>query len=97
MCHINKSLVYQSAHLSAAQHQQVARTHFIHQFTSVEFNLMTVGLKDWVRVAGIVCNDGQLPSCSGLQEDLLSTGPMCRYAEDLLPMLKIMAGANADR
>lgn len=49
------------------------------------------------RVAGIVCNDGQLPPSSGLHEALLSTGPMCRYAEDLLPMLKIMAGANADK
>ncbi|XP_027034070.2 fatty-acid amide hydrolase 2-B isoform X1 [Tachysurus fulvidraco] len=46
---------------------------------------------------GIVSNDGQLPPSSGLQDDLLSTGPMCRYAEDLLPMLKIMAGANADK
>ncbi|XP_053485494.1 fatty-acid amide hydrolase 2-B [Ictalurus furcatus] len=46
---------------------------------------------------GIVCNEGQLPPASGLQEDILSTGPMCRYAEDLLPMLKIMAGANADK
>lgn len=46
---------------------------------------------------GIVCNEGQLPPNSGLQEDLLSTGPLCRYAEDLLPMLKIMAGANADK
>ncbi|XP_026792574.3 fatty-acid amide hydrolase 2-B isoform X2 [Pangasianodon hypophthalmus] len=46
---------------------------------------------------GIICNEGQLPPSSGLQEDLLSTGPMCRYAEDLLPMLKIMAGTNADK
>lgn len=50
-----------------------------------------------VCVAGIVCNDGQFPPSSGLQENLLSTGPMCRYAEDLLPMLKIMAGANVDK
>ncbi|XP_060781137.1 fatty-acid amide hydrolase 2-B [Neoarius graeffei] len=46
---------------------------------------------------GIICNEGQIPPSSGLAEDLLSTGPMCRYAEDLLPMLKIMAGANADK
>ncbi|XP_042566409.1 LOW QUALITY PROTEIN: fatty-acid amide hydrolase 2-B [Clupea harengus] len=45
----------------------------------------------------IVSNGGQLPPCSGLQEDYLSTGPMCRYAEDLLPMLKIMAGPNAHK
>ncbi|KAK7910322.1 hypothetical protein WMY93_015006 [Mugilogobius chulae] len=46
---------------------------------------------------GIVSNDLQLPPCSGREEELLSTGPMCRYAEDLLPMLKILAGPNADK
>lgn len=46
---------------------------------------------------GIVSNDNQLPPMSGRQHELLSTGPMCRYAEDLLPMLKIMAGANVDK
>uniref|UniRef100_A0A3B3ZP89 Amidase domain-containing protein n=1 Tax=Periophthalmus magnuspinnatus TaxID=409849 RepID=A0A3B3ZP89_9GOBI len=46
---------------------------------------------------GIVSNENQLPPFSGRQEELLSTGPMCRYAEDLLPMLKIMAGTNADK
>ncbi|KAF7706593.1 hypothetical protein HF521_019847 [Silurus meridionalis] len=46
---------------------------------------------------GIISNDGQLPRSSGLQEELLSTGPMCRYAADLLPMLRIMAGENADK
>lgn len=46
---------------------------------------------------GIVSNDGQFPPCSGLEDDYLSTGPMCRYAEDLLPMLQIMAGPNAQR
>ncbi|XP_064199809.1 fatty-acid amide hydrolase 2-B isoform X1 [Anguilla rostrata] len=46
---------------------------------------------------GIVSNDGQFPPSSGLEDDYLSTGPMCRYAEDLLPMLQIMAGPNAQR
>ncbi|KAJ8390329.1 hypothetical protein AAFF_G00108980 [Aldrovandia affinis] len=46
---------------------------------------------------GIVSNDGQFPPSSGLHEDYLGTGPMCRYAEDLLPMLRILAGPNADR
>ncbi|CAL1590785.1 unnamed protein product [Knipowitschia caucasica] len=46
---------------------------------------------------GIVPNENQLPPTSGRQGELLSTGPMCRYAEDLLPMLKIMAGANVDK
>ncbi|XP_017574263.1 fatty-acid amide hydrolase 2-B [Pygocentrus nattereri] len=46
---------------------------------------------------GIVSNDGQYPPSSARQQEFLSTGPMCRYAEDLLPMLRIMAGANADK
>ncbi|XP_028832440.1 fatty-acid amide hydrolase 2-A [Denticeps clupeoides] len=46
---------------------------------------------------GIVSNEGQHPPPSGQQPGFISTGPMCRYAEDLLPMLKIMAGPNAER
>ncbi|XP_036407520.1 fatty-acid amide hydrolase 2-B [Megalops cyprinoides] len=46
---------------------------------------------------GIVSNDGQFPPTSGLHEDFLSAGPMCRFAEDLLPVLQIMAGPNAHR
>lgn len=30
------------------------------------------------------------------QKDMLSVGPICRHAEDLAPLLKIMAGKNAD-
>ncbi|KAI2662782.1 Fatty-acid amide hydrolase 2-B [Labeo rohita] len=45
----------------------------------------------------VVSNDGQVPPCSGLQNDYLGSGPMCRYAEDLLPLLKIMAGPTADK
>ncbi|TRY95910.1 hypothetical protein DNTS_021430 [Danionella cerebrum] len=47
--------------------------------------------------SGIVSNDGQYPPASGLQMGFLSTGPMCRYAEDLIPMLSIMGGANAQK
>ncbi|XP_062305828.1 fatty-acid amide hydrolase 2-B [Osmerus eperlanus] len=43
---------------------------------------------------GVVSNEHQYPPSSGLHADYLSTGPMCRYAEDLLPMLRIMAGPN---
>ncbi|KAM6949052.1 fatty-acid amide hydrolase 2-B [Aplochiton taeniatus] len=46
---------------------------------------------------GVVSNECQYPPASGRQEEYLSTGPMCRYAEDLLPMLSIMAGPNASR
>uniref|UniRef100_A0A671P234 Fatty acid amide hydrolase 2b n=1 Tax=Sinocyclocheilus anshuiensis TaxID=1608454 RepID=A0A671P234_9TELE len=45
----------------------------------------------------VVSNDGQFPTFSGLQNDYLGSGPMCRYAEDLLPLLKIMAGPTADK
>ncbi|KAK3580690.1 hypothetical protein CHS0354_017971 [Potamilus streckersoni] len=45
---------------------------------------------------GAVPNEGQFPIASGSELELLSTGPICRYAEDLLPALKIMAGKNAN-
>lgn len=40
----------------------------------------------------VVNNEGQYPSpYSEEQKSMLSTGPMCRYACDLKPMLKVMA------
>ncbi|KAK1133825.1 hypothetical protein K0M31_011612 [Melipona bicolor] len=46
---------------------------------------------------GIVSNDGQYPSAqSEDQNRLLSIGPMSRYAQDLLPTLKILAHKNVD-
>lgn len=45
--------------------------------------------------AGVVSCENQYPPCSGRHGEYVSSGPMCRYAEDLLPMLKIMAGPNA--
>uniref|UniRef100_A0A8C5I0K7 Fatty-acid amide hydrolase 2-B-like n=1 Tax=Gouania willdenowi TaxID=441366 RepID=A0A8C5I0K7_GOUWI len=44
---------------------------------------------------GIVSTENHYPSCSGRHKEYVSIGPMCRYAEDLLPMLKIMAGPKA--
>ncbi|XP_037614439.1 fatty-acid amide hydrolase 2-A-like [Sebastes umbrosus] len=44
---------------------------------------------------GVVSSENHHPPCTGRQEEYASLGPMCRYAEDLLPMLKIMAGPNA--
>uniref|UniRef100_A0A3Q4BDH1 Amidase domain-containing protein n=1 Tax=Mola mola TaxID=94237 RepID=A0A3Q4BDH1_MOLML len=43
---------------------------------------------------GVVSTENQFPPTSGRQQEYLSSGPMCRYAEDLKPMLKIMAGPN---
>lgn len=46
---------------------------------------------------GMVSSDGQYPSAQSEDQDrLLSIGPMCRYAQDLLPTLKILANKNAD-
>ncbi|KAM8900465.1 fatty-acid amide hydrolase 2-B-like isoform 2-T2 [Spinachia spinachia] len=45
--------------------------------------------------SGVVSIENQFPICSGRQAEYCSSGPMCRYAEDLLPMLRIMAGPNA--
>jgi fatty acid amide hydrolase 2 len=41
---------------------------------------------------GIVSNSGQHPGAAGLECNYLSTGPLYRYACDLVPMLKVMAG-----
>ncbi|XP_021577014.2 fatty-acid amide hydrolase 2 isoform X2 [Ictidomys tridecemlineatus] len=41
---------------------------------------------------GVVSNQGQFPMAGEAQEPFQCTGPMCRYAEDLIPMLRVMAG-----
>ncbi|CAM5139819.1 unnamed protein product [Eretmochelys imbricata] len=43
---------------------------------------------------GVVPNDGQFPNALGVRTEFLCTGPMCRYAEDLEPMLRVMAGSG---
>ncbi|XP_070785975.1 fatty-acid amide hydrolase 2-A-like [Enoplosus armatus] len=44
---------------------------------------------------GVISFENQYPPCSGRHKEYISNGPMCRYAEDLLPMLSIMAGPKA--
>lgn len=39
---------------------------------------------------GVVSNQGQLPVAYGVVDHFLVTGPMCRYASDLLPMFKVL-------
>ncbi|XP_074864102.1 fatty-acid amide hydrolase 2 isoform X2 [Carettochelys insculpta] len=46
---------------------------------------------------GVVPNDGQFPNAVGVRTEFLCTGPMCRYAEDLEPMLRIMAGPGVKK
>lgn len=48
-------------------------------------------------LAGVVPNDGQFPVAQGVRTSLLCTGPMCRYAEDLEPMLRVMAGSGVNK
>ncbi|KAK2147128.1 hypothetical protein LSH36_569g03078 [Paralvinella palmiformis] len=43
---------------------------------------------------GVVSNKGQHPIATNDASTFLCTGPMCRYAVDLIPMLKIMAGSG---
>lgn len=47
--------------------------------------------------AGVVPNDGQFPNARGVRTSFLCTGPMCRYAEDLELMLRVMAGPGVSR
>jgi fatty acid amide hydrolase 2 len=44
---------------------------------------------------GLVCNDGQYPVPGEAANTYLTTGPLARRAEDLAPLLRIMAGAAA--
>ena len=37
----------------------------------------------------------QHPNATGLQERMLVTGPICRYASDLAMMFKLLAGPAA--
>ena len=41
---------------------------------------------------GVVLNSGQFPTAGKERDSMLGTGPMCRFAIDLEPMLRIMAG-----
>lgn len=43
--------------------------------------------------SGLIPNQGQYPLARGKGQDYLSTGPLCRRAQDLAPLVRIMAGA----
>jgi len=45
---------------------------------------------------GLVPNRGQFPDASNEGSRYLCTGPMCRYAADLMPLLGIMAGPDPE-
>eukprot|EP00095_Tigriopus_kingsejongensis_P007418 maker-scaffold955_size76929-snap-gene-0.14 protein:Tk07418 transcript:maker-scaffold955_size76929-snap-gene-0.14-mRNA-1 annotation:"hypothetical protein BRAFLDRAFT_254371" len=42
--------------------------------------------------SGAVSNYGQLPTAGPIVNTFLATGPMCRYAQDLMPMFKVLTG-----
>lgn len=46
---------------------------------------------------GLVTNEGQFPGPSGGIDRHLATGPLCRRAEDLEPLLRILGAADAAR
>ncbi|MCA9632356.1 MAG: amidase [Myxococcales bacterium] len=45
---------------------------------------------------GLVPNSGQYPNAHGAMRRYLCTGPMCRRAEDLMPLLRLIAGPDAE-
>lgn len=57
--------------------------------------LLTFVLMRLLFAEGVVSSENQYPPASGRQDEYLSLGPMCRYAEDLKPLLRIMAGPSA--
>jgi fatty acid amide hydrolase 2 len=42
--------------------------------------------------SNFISNKTQHPPADGLRDDLLGTGPICRYASDLKLLFKIFAG-----
>jgi fatty acid amide hydrolase 2 len=46
--------------------------------------------------SGLVPNTGQFPIAQGAAGRFLSTGPLCRRAEDLMPLLRILAGPDGE-
>jgi fatty acid amide hydrolase 2 len=45
---------------------------------------------------GVVTNEGQYPAAEGDSDRLLATGPLCRRAEDLMPLVRILAGPDGE-
>ena len=46
---------------------------------------------------GVVSNYEQQPVAEKVLQNFLVTGPMSRHCADLLPMYKVLAGANIDK
>lgn len=48
-----------------------------------------------ISLSGIVSNIGQEPVATGEAMEFLVTGPMCRYVQDLTPMMKVLGASNS--
>src|SRR2546423_1210968 len=49
------------------------------------------GIFGHMTTPGVVSTDGLSPEINAGKRTYCSIGPMCRYSEDLLPVLKVMA------
>ncbi|XP_065214164.1 fatty-acid amide hydrolase 2-B-like isoform X2 [Planococcus citri] len=64
---------------------------------SIRMPCLFTGIFGHKPTAGVVSNKGHFPDHADKEfQKLLNIGPMSRYAQDLKPALKIIAGSNAD-
>ncbi|RWS02260.1 fatty-acid amide hydrolase 2-like isoform X1 [Dinothrombium tinctorium] len=63
---------------------------------SIRFPALFCGIFGHKTTPGIVSTDGKYPTLAPGKAPLFSFGPMCRYASDLKPMLKAMAGPRIE-
>lgn len=61
---------------------------------SIRVPCMFTGLFGHKPSRGLVSNEGCFPTPDGKAQRLLYTGPMCRYAEDLLTTMKILSSSD---
>merc|ERR1719500_2467401 len=65
---------------------------------SIRMPAFFCGIYGHKATSGVISNKGQLPKAHGVVDrEMLLTGPMCRYVEDLLPLTRIMAGPEKTR
>lgn len=90
---VQTSVARFACHLFSTEFSDTNRRKVVVLFKNDKFNLSRVNFV----TLGVVSNVGTYPQVETKeQEDLLSAGPMCRFAEDLIPLLKVIAGKNAD-
>ncbi|KIH60678.1 Amidase [Ancylostoma duodenale] len=55
------------------------------------------GIFGMLTTPGVISIDGCIPPPKGYQRQMQRVGPMCRYAEDIPLLVKVMAGEEIDR